>query len=414
MSPLSSKSALIVDDGLNAELAPRLAREFGEVAYWSPSITAFPQHPQSIVGAGFEDVLRVPLDKLYDAIPAADLIVFPDLYMADLQGYLRDQGKRVWGSGSGEQLELDRIALRDYCKQQGLPAFKYELAHGMDELEEALRADEECFVKISKYRGDTETHHHLSWKQSEAWFADLVSHLGPLGDGTIFILDPPIDGCEFGADLLTVDGRFPRRAMYGPEIKDAGYKGQVTANLPPHLDRINQALAPWFKQNRYRNLFSTEARGEYFIDLAARFPAPPSASFMENVKNLGEVMWWGAAGEMVEPDYEFRFVTEIIGKAQWSASGHWLALEFPAKLRRWVKFKHGTRIGKTWYAIPHPSQMEEVVSVVGLADSEAEADRLAMERIGEVHGDTFRFAGDMIEQAKKVIEEGKGDGLIQW
>ena len=410
---LSNRSVLIVDGGLNAELAPRLAREFGEVAYWSPSAIAFPQHPQSIIGAGYEGVLRVPLDQLYYAIPHADLIVFPDLYFADLQVYLREQGKRVWGSGSGEQLELDRIMLRDYIKAAGLPNVSHETAEGIDELEAALKADEECFVKISKYRGDSETHHHLSWKQSEAWFYDLKSHLGPLAEQTTFILDPPIDGAELGADLYTVDGQMPKRVMYGPEVKDAGYVGQVVAALPPHLEAINTALAPWFKEHQYRNLFSTEARGPYFIDLAARFPAPPSASFMENVKNLGEIMWHGAAGEFVEADYEHRFICEIIGKSSW-ATEHWTAIEFPKKIRPFVKLKHGTCIDGTYYAIPHPSKMEEVISVIGLADTEAEAEKLAMERMEAVHCEGLRFSGDVIESAKKVIEKAEDEGLCNW
>lgn len=413
MSQLSNKSVLIVDAGLNAELAPRLAREFSEVAYWSPSATAFPQHPQSIVGAGYEGVLRVPLDQLFYAIPHADLIVFPDLYSADLQVYLRQQGMRVWGSGRGEQLELDRIMLRDHIKAAGLPALEYETAEGIDELEEALKADEECFVKISKYRGDAETHHHLSWKQSESWFNKLKAHLGPLGALTTFILDPPIDGAELGADLYTVDGQMPKRIMYGPEVKDTGYVGQVVAALPPHLEAINEALKPWFKEHQYRNLFSTEARGKYFIDLSARFPSPPSDSFMENVKNLGEMMWHGAAGEFVEADYESRFVCELIGKSSFAIE-HWVAVEFPQKLRRWVKFGHGTFLDGTYYAIPHSSKMEEIVSVIGLGDTEDAAEKLATERTEQIHAEGLKFAGGVIEQAKKVIGEAENEGLCKW
>ena len=117
---------------------------------------------------------------------------------------------------------------------------------------------------------------------------------------------------------------------------------------------------------------------------------------------------------MVEPEYEGRFVTEVIGKAQWSADDHWLALDIPTKLRRWVKLKYGARIDDTWYAIPHPSHMEEVFSVVAIADSEDEADKLALGRIKEVHGDTVRYSGDVIDQAKKCIGEAEKGGLIKW
>ena len=108
---LSTKSCLVYDHGLFVELAARLARDFGRVYYYNPWQSNYPKESAALVGKDLDGVIvENPLDKnVFELISTVDIVIFPDVHDGGLQTYLRGQGVKVWGSGEGEILELDRL-----------------------------------------------------------------------------------------------------------------------------------------------------------------------------------------------------------------------------------------------------------------------------------------------------------------
>ena len=73
---------------------------------------------------------------------------------------------------------------------------------------------------------------------------------------------------------------------------------------------------PSFKEYNYRGFFSSEVRitgGKgYPIDLTARAGSPPSRLYQNVMTNLAEVIWYGAGGILIEPEYEAPWGAEVL------------------------------------------------------------------------------------------------------
>src|SRR5580698_7548721 len=111
---LSKATVCVVDQGLFAELAAVLAPSFGRTLYCSTWKTAFPRSNASAVGKGLAGVQRI--ESFWPIIDQIDLFVFPDILNGDYQIYLRRLGKRVWGSGQAEELELSRAHAKRWMR----------------------------------------------------------------------------------------------------------------------------------------------------------------------------------------------------------------------------------------------------------------------------------------------------------
>jgi hypothetical protein len=155
MENLRNKSVLIFDYGTFVSFAERLARDFGKVYYYSPWKSSFPQAKYNAIGEGLVGVERV--NNFWDFADDVDLFIFTDVMDGDLQLHLQSIGKTVWGSRKGEEMELDRIGMKELMKEIGWPVSHYEVVKGMTNLRKYLKEHENVWVKISTYRGDFET-----------------------------------------------------------------------------------------------------------------------------------------------------------------------------------------------------------------------------------------------------------------
>jgi len=169
---LRSKSCLIADNGLFVELAPRLARDFGEVKLFVPWISGYPKAAPAFVGTGIDKVERV--ESFWDHVQDADLVVFPDLYFANLARIVKDRlNKPVWSHFGAEALELDRWGTRRLQRDLGIGAPPTKHFIGVDALSAYLQTVEDKWIKISCYRGDcfdekTEIFTESGWKRFAA------------------------------------------------------------------------------------------------------------------------------------------------------------------------------------------------------------------------------------------------------
>ncbi len=408
------KTVCVWDNGLFIELAIRLSKDFGKVRYYLPWKAAYPRSSLAIIGKGVEGIERV-LD-FWDIVDSTDLFVFPDVYDGDVQTYLRKNGKRVWGSGAGEDIELDRWGLKKLLKEIGLAVIHSERIVGLDALKKRLAQVESKFVKISKFRGDMETFHHLDYSTSLPWLDEVAHMVGPKHVNMEFILEDFIPGIEIGYDAYTIDGKYPAMSAFGYEIKDAGYVGKVKkyTDLPEPVRTVNEKLTPWLKAHGYRNFFSTEIRiGNnripYLTDPCARMGSPPGEVFIEMYKNLAEILWFGAEGTLIEPVMADQYAAELLITSEWGKT-NWLEILFPKELRQWVKLRNLTNINGSNYVVPQ-TLTSEVGAVVAIAKTQEEAIKLVRQRADKLKGYMVTVDSGSLDKAVNAIAEGKKYGI---
>lgn len=413
---LSGRSVLVIDNGFFFSLADTLSRFFGEVWYYSPWIASLPDKLYASIGAGYPNVTRV-LSYL-DVVDKADVIVFPDLYYDDLQRYLRKNGYRVWGTGDAEWLEKDRWRSRNFIRDAGLPIPRTKVAYGIEKLKQILGENRDVFVKPSMWRGNTETFHYESPIKSDLHIRALEHRLGPLGEDLEFIIEQNLgDGVELGYDGFTIDGKLPETASWGFEIKDVGFAARFGryAEFPESLKVVNDQLVKVFKQSKSRGFFSTEVRvgadkKPYLIDPTVRCPSPPSELYFEAYANLGDIIWEGSGGNLVEPEVKMKYGAIGILYSKY-ADQDWVPMEISSGVRRFVKLKNPYHSNGHDFIIPIDISLVEVGSVIGFGDTIEAAISQVKKHSEGIDGAGLSVQFDALDQVKTVIEKAKTFGV---
>ncbi len=377
MTDLSSKTALVVDHGLFIPLAHRLAKNgFGRVLYYSPWEEGFSKIYRAILGDGYGDIERC--EDIWEVKDQVDCFVFPDVGMDGLQLELEAQGKRVWGSRGASNLELDRPLLLKTLYELGLDVPKYQRVVGIENLRAHLKDRENVYIKISKYRGMLETCHWRSWEQDK-WMLDAWAvKFGPVGDYFPFLVFDAIDTpLEIGADTYCVDGQWPALMLNGIEAKDKGYFSAVTErqDMPEEVSHILEAFGPVLGKYRYRNEFSMEARvtddSVFFIDPTCRGGLPSTGSQLDLWENFPQIVWHGAAGELVDPEPAAQFSMECILTMKGTPSS-WCVTEVPKELQEAMKVAGCCEIGEQTCFPPDEEQERAIGWLVAIGDSPEE------------------------------------------
>jgi hypothetical protein len=413
---LSNRTVLVIDQGLYVHIAEKLAESFGRVLYYCNGWrSAFPVSERFNIGAGIDGIERI--SNAWEYIDDADLIVFPDTYFGGEQQYLRRQGKRVWGSGHAELLELYRDELKTVMKSAGLPVGRYEIVTGIEALRAYLKDNPGVYVKGNVFRGDVETFRNRNWVVTQPLLDDLASRLGPRQSSTVFVVEDPIEGVETGYDGACIDGRFPALASFGYEAKDAGYVGKVVDyhELPAALREVNARLAPAMAALGCRSFYSTEVRvgadrQPYLMDPAMRAGSPPSEAYIELFSNWDELIWAGANGEVAQLRPAAAYAAEIVLRSEW-AREHFLALDIPRSVSRFIKVHGHCRIDGRDYAAP--LGIREVGAAIGLGDSLEDAVGAALEHAEAVAGLELEFDRNALNAAMEAVAQGREFG-IDW
>ena len=368
--------ALVIDTGTFLHVARRLAREYAKVYYWSPWETSFPKFKDAIICDGYEDVIRV--ESIEQVKAECDLFVFCDIGYSDLQKELRSQGKAVWGAGDADELEARRGKFLEVLETTGLPVPKFEAIVGLKALREHLSKNPDRYIKVSTYRGDFETCHFRSIEEDESMLDAWAVKLGPLREEFTFYIFEPIDTeIEDGIDTYCIDGRWPETIIHGMEAKDSAYIGafQKFADVPEETRCVNEAFSPVLAKYGFRGMFCTEVRitedgDSYFIDPTCRFPSPPSQCICEMIGNLGEIIWRGANGILVEPVQVAQFGVQVIIKVD---RDEWGIFIIPDELDQWFKMSYSCKIDGKICVPPDPQGVSEIGWLVALGDTVEEA-----------------------------------------
>lgn len=404
MTGLSRKTVCVVDNGLFVELAVTLAKSFGRTLYATNWISTFPRSNALRLGAGIPGIERV--NSIDDVEDIVDCWVFPDIFQGPLQERLRRRGARVWGSGRGEALELERAKSKKWLANLGLPVGPYEVVTGMKELRRYLKEHDDQFVKISRTRGDMETFRSPHYRLIEPRLNELEHGLGPVAEEQEFVVEESIEArLEVGFDGFAVDGLYPGRALHGVEAKDSGYIGRVVpyGSLPGPLKFVNAKMAPLFEAMKYRGFWSSEIRvakdnTPYLIDPCCRMASPPGELYLHLIENLADVIWAGSAGEMVQPKWRHPWGAQIVLKSPW-AEQNWQPVDFPQELREHVKLHYLTMVGDRHYFVPQHVEMPEIGSVVAGGDTKEAAIKAVTEIAKQIEGYDIDYKVEALEQA---------------
>ena len=405
----------MVDNGLFQECARTLTKSFGKVYYTSPWVADYPVSYHTELGEGFGEYERIA--DIWGMIDDVDLFVFPDVYQGSLQEHLAKQGKRVWGSRNGDELELWRMEAKAYFKELGLPQGPYEVVKGMTALRKYIkkRDKDKLWIKISLTRGDTETFSAEGYEGVKNRLDDLQAKFGPTAEYREFIVDDHLpDTFDLAIDTFSIDGKFPSKSLLGNEAKDCGYIGVVKdwTKMPPKLVEVYEALSPALKDFQYRNFFAVECRtGKdelWLSDPCCRVGSPIFELELNMISNLPEILWEGADGKLVEPDYKGKYGFEVILQSPW-ANEHPLLVEFPEKYRDSIKFRYATQFPDGMWILPQ-RQGPAFGSIVAYGDSidacVAEVEEIA----GEVKGTQVEAltgsAADLKKNLAKLAEYG--------
>lgn len=385
MKPVEDVTACVVDYGTFISVAEKLAETMKKVYYYSPFAQEYQDVRDCIQGAGLDSVER--LDYIFEPskFDGIDLWVFPDIGYGDLQQYLRRVGKAVWGHFGANEIEVYRTLFLKTLKDVGLPEPKVVDIEGVDALDAYLAdpANENKWVKINRFRNNMDTWHHVTYEESRITLASLRVIFGGAANEVIFqVWDNIESDGEIGYDGWSIDGQYPVSSFQGYEKKNELYLGAVLARdgLPDEIKVVNEAMAPVLAGYGYRNWWSTEIRVRdgvpYFIDATPRMAGQTGEHQLETCRNFAEVIWQGANGTMIDPDFAWSVAAEATLHYHGNTKDptivdEWKMLRIPDEVLRWVKLYHYCKIGKN-YHFPQKNT-DEVGVVIGVGDSVVEA-----------------------------------------
>lgn len=416
MKPISEVTCLVVDSGLFLPMALRMGEACKRVLFWSPDQRGFPSIKQGMVGNGFEDRNVERVLDFWPHIDEVDIVCFPDIGQSGLQQHLESMGKAVWGSRGGDRLELSREYLMKVLEDLGLEVPVFEVANGLGELVRLLRNKEDCYVKVSRWRGDMETTHWRNWKQDRGWIDWLGVNLGPFSDTMRFLVFDKIDtNLEIGADTYNIDGQWPRLMLNGIEGKDKSYFASVTKwdEMPNQLNEIMFRLNPILREYQYRNQISFEVRVKddkfWWIDATQRGGMPSTASQHLLWQNFPEIVWHGANGELVEPEPAAKFSIETMITCK-SDKTSWDVVEIPKELEPWARFSNCAYLDGCYVFPPDEMHSGDLGWLCAIGDSPREVlDR--QKELADMLPDGLNADVEALADVIKEIEEAEKQGV---
>lgn len=412
---LSDKTAIVYDrGGLYLYCAEKLAEKYKKVMYYLADSDAYPSSQKATIGAGLPKIKRI--HDFYRHLDEADVVYFFDCYDGELQHWLRSKGYTVFGSGRGEQVEIDKIKFLELLEEKELPCPQTYLAEGMDDLCEYLKKhDGETLFLKNLHRGDFESRKFTSMAQSRPFLNDLKKRLGSASDTIEVLVQHKIDSeCEAGYDGFQVDGQFTDNAIAGYEIKDKGFVGKVLEDTPDILKDMNDAFSDTFKKLGYRGNYSTELRITkdgipYYIDATCRVPSPPGELMCEIYENWSEATYQIACGEVPCLEPKAIFGAEIVLTSGWHGE-HEIHVKFPNKYKQHIKLKNHTIRDGEYYCIPNGNG-EFFGAVVAWGDTLDEAIKKVLEIAETVEADELEYDATIFDKAKETIKSGEKFGI---
>jgi hypothetical protein len=411
---VSDVTACVLDSGQFLPVATRLAEDCKRVIFCQPCEKTPATIKSAVIGDGFPDVECVR--DFWSLIDEIDLFVVPDCQHSGLQLYLESIGKAVWGNRSADVLELNRPFLMKMLEELGLDVPEFKVFHGLTELCDYLIGAEDKYIKVSRYRGDMETHHWRNWEQDECWIDSMRVWLGPTGDKIKFLVFDAIDtDLELGGDSYNIDGRWPGLMLNGIEWKDKSYFSAVVkrAQAPEQTRAIMDAFSQFLQERRYRQFWSMEVRVKelknFFIDATVRAGLPSSATQQLIWKNYSKIIWLGANGILVEPEPVKMFSIETM--VQSKPEGEcWDVVPLPKKLQRNFRAANCAQIDGKLCFPPNEMRGHDLGWLCAIGDSPKEA-LAEIKRLADLLPDGLNAKVEDLAGVLKEIDTAMEEGI---
>lgn len=383
MKSVEEVTACVCDYGTFISVAEKLAETCTKVYFHSPYEVEYQAARTCLRGFGLDKVER--LDEFLDPVvlKTIDLFVFPDIGFGGIMRHLRDDlGKAVWGHMGANDIELYRDMFLEVLKDVGLPIIHSERIVGLTKLAEYLTKNENKWVKINRFRGNMETWHHSDYAHSQRMLDSLAVTFGGAKENVVFVVQDDIKSeLEIGYDGWSIDGQFPSHSFQGYEKKNELYLGSVLANedLPEEILTVNEAMGPVLKEYGYRGWWATEIRvnGEpYFIDPTPRMPGQTGEHQLETITNFADVIWQGANGNLIKPEFEWKFAAEAtlhwdLKSKDPSIIDQWKTFDVPKGVERWLKPYHYCKLNGVYNCVGENT--DEIGVMIGVGNSTQEA-----------------------------------------
>lgn len=403
----------VVDSGLFTELAVRLAREITHVRTFVPWWAEFPTLNDRAVGSGLGEIEWIEDPYLDHVFDTTDVYVYPDIFRAGEQQLVR-RTKPVWGSRTGDELETRRIWFRHLQKDLGMPVPESAEITGWTALCDYLKNHGHCFIKTtSKIRGTMETKEFWDFEQAEYWLWHLRLEAGCGAEQIVFLVEEPIESdFETGVDTYCVRGRFPKTPMQGIEVKGKLIlsSAQIHSPTPKPLDDALSLLAPELKKREYTNFLSAEFRQDILTDFCARAPNPGIGVEMEMISNLGEIIYHGAHGDLVEPEFEFQY--GIQAAVMHDDNGDlWKQFRIDPEIRRWFKLMEFCAVEDKYQIIPRFPFGQKIGWLLGVGNTIEEATEHLLENKEALSDHPFDIKTDCLDEALEQAQAMEAQGM---
>lgn len=418
MNPfLKNKTLGYVEFGNNIDIAMRLAREsdgFGKVKYLCSWQSAYPKYDPYVVGYGINTILPnfEQVHSIFDMMADVDIWMFPDLYMGDVQEWLREQGHLVFGAGRAENLELHRDKTKLHLQELGLPVNDWKAITGLDALRKHLEENSDLWVKTNMFRGAMESFHHDEYKLTKPRLDRFEHTLGIYKERQIFTVEAPVkDSIDFAIDMITADGKYPLRSLMGVEQKNCSYCGVFAdiSKAPKGIIDIHDKLSKTLRQYQCRGFMSLESRitkdgTAYLLDPCMRAPQPPSSLYIEMYDNFPQLVWDTANGDTPDIQSKYKYGVQLVIKSEFAKKDP-QAVFFPDEIKNFVKIKNLCIQDGIYHYIPQEHEAEEIGAVIGMGNTLKEAKKQCLDRANMVKGDGIFIEKEALDRADKDIEQ---------
>lgn len=410
---LSGKTALVRDGGSFIGVARRLAKDFGRVYYAPDHRQNNPDFNECIIGDGCGEIVHC--SDMWLVKDQVDVFIFPDIGYMGEQLELRSQGFPVWGAGKSMRLETNREFFLHKLKDLGLDVPPHEIVVGVDGLRSFLKEREDIWIKLSKFRKSWETYHWRSWKEDSHMLDVWAVRFGGAKNLMRFICCYKIETTlEIGGDTINVLGRWPDVMLHGLEAKDEAYLSVVTkrSEMPKELTDIMQAFTPFMQSSGAATQWSMEVRvaedGNFFTDATLRGGLPSTASLMK-AKNVSQIFYHGAHGDLVEPEYGFKFSAECMVKIK-GCDGAWSTVVLEPELRDAIMMADCCEIDEQEWFPADDKAVEEIGWLRSTGDTPTEVAK-EMNRLADLLPDGADASVEALASIIREIEQEAEAGI---
>jgi len=344
----------------------------------------------------------------------------PDILSGDLAVYLENIGERAWSARFAEDVENFRVECKELFEELKIPSPKYEVVTGITALRKYLKTHENVWIKISLIRGMAETWRSENLKFSEGKLDRIARDLGPWKETQEFLVEESVpDSVEISYDGYSIDGQYPKKTVFGVEIKSESYFCIALdyEHLPPQVRDYNSKIAPTLKDYHCRSNTPCEMRvtadGEYkSIDPCLREGSPSFGAKLNLISNWPAIYEGGARGEVIEPEFVDKCAMEIVLYSE-TAKTEALPIHFPPKYRDFLKFRYACEIDGIVYVLPQPCPNGTLGTIAVTGKDWDECKDKIMEIREEVKAEGLESSAEAIDKTKEEWEKLTNDFNIK-